>query len=694
MIIIVLLQSIKLNLPPSAPRERKLNMSKLTIIWTALLLLATFPSHAQVCSDPGQTPEKAFPVCGTAVFTQQTVGICGTRNIPVPCTDGASYQDKNPYWYKFTCFEAGTLAFLITPSNLTDDYDWQLFDVTGHQPSDVFSDASLFVACNWSALPGKTGTSTIAASDRACAGNGYPNKSKMPTLVKGHNYLLLVSHFTDTQSGYQLSFNGGTASITDTTPPLLLKATSSCDGTVIRVKLNKNMKCSSLAADGSDFQLPGTNVQITQAATANCTNGFDMDSIILTLNGPLTSGQYQLTAAEGSDGNTLLDNCNNQVPVGQQIELTVLAQTPTTMDSLTAVTCAPQTLQLVFQKNITCTSIADDGSDFKITGPTAVTITSVKGTCDAGTTITIQLASPIVQEGTYQLSLLTGSDGNTLIDECGLEITPATLSFSVKDTVSAAFSTQLLYGCTTDTVRFSHDGRNGVTSWLWSLDDSITSTLQNPTAYYTNFGPKNIQLIVSNGFCSDTLATSAQINLDNAMNAAFEAPQYICPGDQVQLKNNSTGNLITWQWNFGNGTTSSLQTPEPFQYAPVTTRADVDIAIQLIVENNHHCFDTAIQHTTELYNCYIAVPSAFTPNGDGINDYLYPLNAYKATQLDFKVYNRYGQLVWETQDWTRKWDGTYKGKAQNTGTFVWTLRYVNTDTGKQVVQQGTTVLIR
>ena len=51
---------------------------------------------------------------------------------------------------------------------------------------------------------------------------------------------------------------------------------------------------------------------------------------------------------------------------------------------------------------------------------------------------------------------------------------------------------------------------------------------------------------------------------------------------------------------------------------------------------------------------YIAGPSAFTPNNDGLNDYLYPLNAYKATNLLFKVYNRFGKLVFETKDCTKK----------------------------------------
>jgi len=94
-----------------------------------------------------------------------------------------------------------------------------------------------------------------------------------------------------------------------------------------------------------------------------------------------------------------------------------------------------------------------------------------------------------------------------------------------------------------------------------------------------------------------------------------------------------------------------------------------------------------------INNCFIAVPTAFTPNGDGSNDYLYPLNAYKATNLSFRVYNRNGQLVFETKDWTRKWNGTIKGNPQPVGAYVWMLDYTDA-AGKKVSLKGTTALIR
>lgn len=91
---------------------------------------------------------------------------------------------------------------------------------------------------------------------------------------------------------------------------------------------------------------------------------------------------------------------------------------------------------------------------------------------------------------------------------------------------------------------------------------------------------------------------------------------------------------------------------------------------------------------------YITIPSAFTPNGDGLNDYLYPLNAFKADDLVFRIYNRYGQIIFETKDWTRKWDGRVKSQLQPSGTYVWTLDYIERDGGKRVALKGTTVLIR
>jgi gliding motility-associated-like protein len=93
-------------------------------------------------------------------------------------------------------------------------------------------------------------------------------------------------------------------------------------------------------------------------------------------------------------------------------------------------------------------------------------------------------------------------------------------------------------------------------------------------------------------------------------------------------------------------------------------------------------------------SCYLAVPTAFTPNNDGLNDYFNPLNAIKAEQLDFRVFNRWGQLVYRTVNWKQGWDGSMKGKPQESGVYAWFLSFTDRDTKEKRQMKGTVTLIR
>lgn len=679
---------------------------KTVIVICCFFLLTARRAEAQVTSPPpacsllGQTPSTAFPICATDTFIQSTVPICTNRTVLVPGCPGSnsSYQDKNPYWYRFTCYQAGTLGFLITPNDLGDDYDWQLYDITGITDLDaVYTNSALFVVGNWSGSYGLTGASAKGTGKVECGSDPSENIntfSSMPSLQPGHIYLLMVSHFSDSQSGYKLSFGTGTAVITDPTLPDLQSVKISCDATAVTLKLNKKVKCNTLAANGSDFSIVPALATIVSATGGNCSSSFDMDSVIIVLSNPLPAGNYALTIKDGTDSNTLLDDCSRNIPEGHQLPFSITPLQPTLPDSITPPACAPSSLQLVFKKNIHCSSIAADGSDFVLTGPAPIAVLAAAGSCsnDLTSTITLTLASPVVKGGIYQVAIKQGTDGNNIIDECGQE-TPAgaSVSFRVKDTVSANFSDKLFLGCKSDTVVFAYDGSNGVNQWLWIFGDAGVSNLESQMIIYKTFGLKQITLKVSNGFCSDS--TTKTISLDNSLTAAFETDALVCPEDAAVFKNNSIGNNITgYNWNFGDGSTSILQTPDPKKY-PVTG-AVKNYLVQLIVQNSANCFDTAAVTIEVLKTCYIAVPNAFTPNGDGLNDYLYPLNAFKADNLEFNVYNRLGQLVFHSSDWTQKWDGRVNGQPQSTGVFVWTLRYTNHDSGKKIFLKGTSVLIR
>lgn len=660
-----------------------------------VLFLSSTPALSQ-CTTLGQNPSTAFPVCGTTTFNQTTVPICGSTNLFVPgCQDGANYANKNPFWYKFTCYVSGSLGFTITPNAANEDYDWQLFDITGHNPDDVFTDHSLVVTGNWSGNYGATGAAVSGANFIQCASDpatqNTPTFAAMPALIAGHEYLLLVSHYTDTQSGYALSFGGGTAVITDPKTPHMLTATTSCDGTKIIVKLNKKMKCSSLST--SEFSISPAAATVTSVATNNCSSAFDFDELTITLSAPLPTNIYQLIINNGVDLNTLLDYCDRNIPAGEQVSFTYTIPQPIFADSIGRIGCAPDSVRIYFPKKINCNTIAANGSDFAVTGPTPVTVIAASGDCVNGKTdyIVVKFATPVYTKGNYQLTLKAGTDGTTVIDECGIEAPLQMFSFTAADTVSAAFTYNIGFDCRSNTLLFSHNGAHDVNKWNWTFNNAINASTQNYTIVFPAASSNTVRLIVSNGVCTDSVTNT--IVLDNEVKAAFEMPAVICPEDPLTVTNTSTGLIDTWRWNFDVAGSSAVKDPAPLFFPQ--TNIESYYVIKLTATNNTlGCSDSLTKTLRVLNNCFIAVPTAFTPNGDGLNDYLYPNNAIKARDLQFSVYNRWGQLVFTSRDWQKKWDGKINSIPQTSGVYVWFLSYTHMDTGQKVFQKGTTTLIR
>ncbi|HET6722115.1 MAG TPA: gliding motility-associated C-terminal domain-containing protein, partial [Chitinophagaceae bacterium] len=506
-------------------------------------------------------------------------------------------------------------------------------------------------------------------------------------------YILMISHFTSGQSGYDLSFGGGTAVITDPNMPHLGNAKADCDGTKITVKLNKKVNCASITGNGTEFSLSPAAATVIAAVTDSCGFGFDFDEITLTLSAPLSNGNYSLIISNGSDGNTLRDNCENLIPQGELVSFTYNKPQPIFADSIGKLGCAPESIKIYFPKKINCGSISFDGTDFSVAGPVPVNVASASGNCIDGKTdyVIVKFPSPVYDKGTYVLSLKAGTDGNVVIDECGQETPIQTLSFVTVDTVSAAFQYQIQYGCLKDTLFFSHDGAHDVNYWKWNLNNFPPIVTQITSLIASASSVNNVQLVVSNGLCTDS--TSEVITLDNEVKAAFEMEDFTCPEDKVAVTNTSTGAIDTWLWSYGSVGSSTAKDPPPFLFP--TTNREINYTVKLAVTNLAlGCSAIATKTVTVFDHCNIDIPTAFTPNNDGLNDKFGPHNALKAENYEFKVYNRWGQLVFHSKNWKDRWDGTIKGTPQQPGVFVWMLSYTHRDSKQSVFKKGTVTLIR
>ncbi len=129
-------------------------------------------------------------------------------------------------------------------------------------------------------------------------------------------------------------------------------------------------------------------------------------------------------------------------------------------------------------------------------------------------------------------------------------------------------------------------------------------------------------------------------------------------------------NANEWYWSFGDSTFSTAQNPAHTYYQ------EGEFYVQLIVENEF-CIDTAwasIQLEEELI---FYVPNAFTPDGDDLNNVFLPIftSGFNTFSYHLSIYNRWGELIFESYDINLGWDGTYKGKNVQTGVYTWGIEF-------------------
>lgn len=260
--------------------------------------------------------------------------------------------------------------------------------------------------------------------------------------------------------------------------------------------------------------------------------------------------------------------------------------------------------------------------------------------------------------------------GCTSIDTFNLNVFPST-----------TISTQNLYSiCEGNSVNLSASG-TGTFKWspaTWLSDDGISNPVASPHDSIV------YKVMVTNTFgCKD----SAEVTMNVFRNpVAYAGPnKTIVIGDTVLLEGSVKGTAIISLWSpatFIND--SKAITPKVFP--PENTK------YTLTATSTVGCGSSTSTALVEVYKD-IYIPTAFTPNGDGINDRLriFAADGYKLDK--FLIYNRLGQLVFKANNTSDGWDGNVNNQQQSADTYVYYLEIENTRQ-KKIVKKGTITLIR
>ena len=147
--------------------------------------------------------------------------------------------------------------------------------------------------------------------------------------------------------------------------------------------------------------------------------------------------------------------------------------------------------------------------------------------------------------------------------------------------------------------------------------------------------------------------------------ADFEIDSVIKLSPPVRIQNNSS-NEISWSWNFGNQTYSNNETPTVFY------NQEGKYTINLEVLNFEGCSDTISKSISVMNSLVLFIPNTFTPNGDFKND-VFNVSVLNYETFELNIYNAYGTTLFSTTDPAIGWDGKYKGRSVQEGTYVVTV---------------------
>lgn len=229
---------------------------------------------------------------------------------------------------------------------------------------------------------------------------------------------------------------------------------------------------------------------------------------------------------------------------------------------------------------------------------------------------------------------------------------------------------------------------NGIiTNWEWDFDGKISNS-QNPIHIFTSPGTHDVKLTVTSSLgCKSSIIKTVFIN--DAPYASFDIrPDTADVGNEVSFLDASSG-ASSWNWDFGDGIGNSTEQSPRYAYP-----LEGIYHVKLVVANALGCTDTIVKSVIVIRDAedLPLLPNAFSPNKDDLNDEFKVLGGpFKS--VEFKVYNNWGNLIFESKDENKGWDGTWKGEPQEAGDYVYTLRIITLN-GEIIKKYGSVALIR
>jgi gliding motility-associated-like protein len=234
------------------------------------------------------------------------------------------------------------------------------------------------------------------------------------------------------------------------------------------------------------------------------------------------------------------------------------------------------------------------------------------------------------------------------------------------------------------------------TNCTWNFGNNQTSTLCfDPTTVYNQVGCYDITLTQTDLQGCDTTVTFNDVVCIEDVDASFYlSPGTIGPGNSTVSFYNNSSNAVSYQWYFGDNTNAT-------DFEPIhtySTNLQTGYVATLIATSEAGCVDSTSMPISYQELLIYYVPNAFTPDADEHNQLFTPVftSGFSPDNFEMTIFNRWGELVWQSFDHNEGWDGSFglNGSNAPVGTYIWVISFKPKDNDDKLKITGFVNLLR
>ena len=626
-------------------KNKKLNLSFLQKI---LCLFILFGNQAVAQVPTVQDCLGAIPIC-TEIYSEAN-SPSGSGNYP---NEINSFQigghccmatEASSIWYTFTVNQTGDFGFSLTPNNINDDYDWALFDITGKSCEDIFTDPSTQVSCNAAGNPechGPTGADGMSIYNIQGFGceteppdvtTGFSAHNAFVPVVQGNTYVLCVSNWTQSTFGYTIDFGvSSDIGIFDNIVPEVtdIETPEGCDTDEIVITFSENIQCNTI--DGANFDIEGPGGPYSATVSSDiCNQGGTYSNIFTVSVSPpiLEAGNFTVTLV--SDGQTeVLDLCENpSTPFSASFEIINFPLSNLDLGE-DVLLCDGDVLTLDATLPNADTYLWQDGS----TDPTFL----------------------ITEAGTYAV---------TVTNECNSIVDNITATYTSPQTISIDLGNDTIL-CPGEIYTLDATWNGGLNyTWQDGFEGSIYSVSES--GFYE---------VEVEGVCGEIGNANVTIEYDDApLDLDLGVDSLLCEEDGLYFLSATNPRALTYLWD--DGSTS-----------PILEATDSRIYSVTITDNCKSVTDEISLEYTNCTICEVYVPNAFSPDFNGYNDIFRPYSNCVLENYSMKIFNRWGAMVFESNNVDTGWDGRFNNKDVDEGVYVYLFEFEVNQMGENIIKK-------